>query len=222
MMNKHKMSDAASCLIVILTVIGTVVMLTNKNNGILAVYGIDNLKFFTVESNLLLGIAHLLFVLLSGGWNGQPVKPRLWLERLLFIATTATSLTFTIVVLFFGPMLGYAELFQGGNLYFHLIIPLLGIVSLSVFHRNRRIPMWETAAAMIPSVLYGLYYTAVLLFYGVHFPETDWYGFAAGGVIGSILTASAIFLTTWVLSAVLRLVSGGTGSRQNETQDKVR
>ena len=203
-MGRKKISRLLSGLIVLLTAIGTVITLTNTKEGVLTVYGAENLKFFTVESNLLVGIVHLISLLCDASWSGQ----RLWLERLNYVATVAVSLTFTVVVVIFGPGVGYAEMFKDANLFFHLIIPVLAALSFCVFHRNRRIPMGETALALIPTVLYGLYYTGVLLVRGIHFPETDWYGFASGGAAGSVITAAVILLITWVLALLLRLASG--------------
>ena len=205
-MGRPKISRLLSGLIVLLTAIGTVITLTNTKEGVLTVYGAENLKFFTVESNLLVGIVHLISLLYDASGSGK----RLWLERLNYVATVAVSLTFTVVVVIFGPGVGYGEMFRGANLFFHLIIPLLAIVSFCVFHRTRRVPMRETALALIPTVLYGLYYTGTLFRYGVHFPETDWYGFAAGGAVGSVITAAMILLITWVLALLLRLASGGS------------
>ena len=204
-MSRQTASRLMSGLITVLTGIGTVIMLTNNKEGILTVYGAENLKFFTVESNLLIGIVHLLSMFLYDA-SGQ--ERRLWLDRLTYVATVAVALTFTVVVAFFGPGVGYAEMFKDANLFFHLIIPVLAALSFCIFHRNRRIPMGETALALIPTVLYGLYYTGVLLVRGIHFPETDWYGFASGGAAGSVITAAVILLITWVLALLLRLASG--------------
>ena len=201
----------------VLTVIGLSITFTSREEGILTVYGAENLKFFTVDSNLLLGLAHLAALLLGvTGVLGKNGQLRLWTERLLYVATAAVSLTLTVVVCFFAPSLGLGPLTQGANLYFHLIEPVLAIVIFCVFHRGRHIPLWETAAAVAPSVIYGLYYTAVLLVRGVRFPDTDWYGFASGGPIGSLLTAAAVFLLTWLLALLLRLAAGGTRRRAAE------
>lgn len=212
-----------SALIVALTAVGIYVMLTSTNEGILVAYGAQNLKFFTVDSNLLLGLVHLAFLILAtSGILEKSAFLCLWMERLIYIATVAVSLTFTVVMCFFGPSIGYEPLFQDANLYFHLIIPVLGIAVLCIFHRGRLIPLRETATALIPSVLYGLYYTAILLARGVHFPDTDWYGFASGGVVGSFITAAGVFLTTWILALLLRLASGGGKRYARSEHDNVK
>ena len=78
-MSRQTASRLMSGLIAVLTGIGTVIMLTNNKEGILTVYGAENLKFFTVESNLLIGIVHLLSLFLYDA-SGQ--ERRLWLDRL--------------------------------------------------------------------------------------------------------------------------------------------
>lgn len=197
-----------------LTAVGTYIMLTTVSQGILIASGAQNLQFFTVDSNLLFGLVCLSDLVLGvTGVLQKNERVRLWMDRLWYIAAVAVSLTFTVVVVMFGPLVGYAPLFQDANLYFHLIVPVLGIVSFCAFHRDRAIPLGETAAALIPSLVYGAYYTAVLLVRGVHYPDTDWYGFAAGGIVGSVLTACAVFLITWVLALLLRLGAGGTKKR---------
>ena len=212
----------ASGLIAALTAVGVYVMLTYKGESILTAEGANNLQFFTVDSNLLLGLVHLAaLILTAAGLTEKNRDLSLWTERLIYIATVAVALTFVVVAGFFGPQVGYPPLFMGANLFFHLINPVLGIAALCILHRNRPIPLWETAAALIPSVLYGLYYTIVLLIYGVHFPETDWYGFAAGGAVGSVVTAFGVFLTTWLLAMLLRVLSGGA-KRRAESAPKAR
>ena len=215
---KKAVSLSASALIVALTALGAYITFTSTEEGILTVYGSSNLKFFTVDSNLLLGLVCLFDLLMTAaGRTEQSERLRLWLDRLIYIATVAVALTFTVVAAFFGPSIGYSGLYQGANLYFHLIIPVLGMVFLCTLRRNRPIPLWETAAALIPALLYGLYYTATLLIFGVHFPDTDWYGFAAGGVSGSVIMAGGIFLTTWLLALLLRALSGGAKRRAEKT-----
>lgn len=74
--------------------------------------------------------------------------------------------------------------------------------------------MRETLIAVIPSAVYGLYYTLVLLTRGVRFPDTDWYGFAQNGLGGSVVSAAGVFLVTWVLALLLRLAAGSAGKRK--------
>ncbi len=198
-----------------LTMLGLYQMLTHTGGGILIVSGVRNLKHFTVDSNLLLGLVCLAYIVLTAA--GVTARhPAVWLlaERALYVATVSVALTFTVVMLFFVPQTGLAPMIQGANLWFHLIDPVLAVVTFCAFHRDRPIPLRETAAALAPTVVYAVYYTAVVLVRGAHFPDTDWYGFTRGGVTGSIATAAGILLATWLLALALRLAAGGRISRK--------
>lgn len=201
----------SSALIVVLTAVGTAVSLTSRSVNLLTAYGLQNLKYFTVDSNLFLGLVCLTELLLAAARRaGRIAEIPAWIGTLQYIAAVAVALTFTVVMVFFGPAVGYAPLLREGNLYFHLLVPLLALISFCTLRRGRYIPLRDTALALIPSVLYGAYYTVTLLLYGAHFPSTDWYGFALGGIRGSVMSASGIFLLTWLLALLLRLAAGGT------------
>ena len=222
--DRERLRYGASALIAVLTAVGAYICFAKPGeDGILVAYGAENLKFFTVESNLFLGLVCLADLVLAVlGKTGRLRRRPPVMETLFYIASVAVALTFTVVVLFFGPGVGYAPLFRDANLYFPLIVPVLGMLSFCLFHRGRAIPLGETVLALIPSAAYGLYYTAVLLARGVHFPETDWYGFAAGGLRGSVLTAGGVLLTTWLLALLLRLAAGGAKHRGNRPEETKR
>ena len=205
---RYRLTLLSSGLIVVLTAIGTVVSLTSRSTNILTAYGLQNLKYFTVDSNLFLGLVCLTELALAAARRaGAIARIPGWIETLQYVATVAVALTFTVVMVFFGPAVGYAPLLQEGNLYFHLIVPAVALISFCTLRRGRYIPLAETALALIPSVLYGIYYTVTLLIHGAHFPFTDWYGFALGGVRSSVMSAAGIFLLTWLLALLLRLAA---------------
>ena len=204
----------SSGLIVVLTAIGAAVMFTKRNESILTAHGLQNLKYFTVDSNLFLSLACLAELVFAAAERaGRTDRDPPWLDTVIYAATVSVALTFTVVVLLFGPGIGYAPLFRGANLFFHLIIPVLAVAFFCTLRRDRQIPLGETALALIPPALYGAYYTAVLLLHGVHFPETDWYGFGSGGTARSVFTAAVILLLTWLLALLIRLLSGGRKCR---------
>ena len=212
----------SSALLVILTAVGTYITLTSRSKGLLTSFGVQNFKYFTVDSNLLLGLVCLAeLILTAAGVTARSERVRLWLERLVYVATVAVALTFTVVVCVFAPFVGLRPLVQDANLYFHLIEPVLAMLALCAFRRGRMIPLWETALALVPTTAYGLYYTAVLLARGVRFPETDWYGFASRGVVGSVAVAVFLHLLTWALALLLRLAAGGT-KRQARRRERRR
>ena len=226
MRNRHNkyLRVISSGLIVILVAIGAVITFTSTKEGLLTARGLQNLKYFTVDSNLFLGLVCLVDVIAAlidlehEKGPGSVPAARPLLELLRYTAVVAVTLTFTVVAVFFGPGVGYGFLYRDANLFFHLIIPVLGLLSFAATHRElpaslRPIPLWETLLALAPSVVYGVYYTVVLLVRGVHFPDTDWYGFAAGGVRGSMISAVGVLLATWLLALGVRLLAGGHRAR---------
>ena len=216
---KNRLSVLASAVIVLLTVWGLCLMFRSREEGILTARGLRNLKYFTVDSNLLAGLAHLAALVLSlTGASARRPRAAKAAESFLYISTVAVLLTFSVVVLFFGPTVGYRFLFRGTNLYYHLIIPVAACLFYCVFHRGRFIPMRETAAALIPALVYAVFYTVPILIRGAHFPVTDWYGFAKGGLSGSVIMASGIFLADWMIALLLRLAAGGTKKQSDRRE----
>ena len=75
--------------------------------------GLGNLRFFTVLSNLLAGIAAIIWLAVSGR-GGEGLRRA---ETLKFVAAAAVGLTFTVVMVFLGPLYGYPMMFTGANFF---------------------------------------------------------------------------------------------------------
>ena len=97
------------------------------------IYGMGiNAEFYTEDSNLLLLISSLLFVIFTL-YNKKIPK---WLSILKYIATIGVTLTFVVVLFILAPMAGYNfKLFMfGGTLIFHhTLCPLLGAITFMLF-----------------------------------------------------------------------------------------
>lgn len=76
--------------------------------GELAERGINSLKYFTVLSNLFAGLSSVIW-LISSRENGKASET---VERLKYIAAASVALTFTVVMVFLGPLYGYPEMFN--------------------------------------------------------------------------------------------------------------
>lgn len=129
-------------------------------------------RFFTVQSNAFCAISALLMCLAPGArWA--------WLAK--YVGTAAVSVTMLTVFLFLGPSMGGLKpLLSGGDLFMHLLTPLLAIVSFAIFER-RGMAFATALWGMLPVVLYGVWY----LYKAVFAPEgknwEDFYGFNKGG-----------------------------------------
>lgn len=173
-------------------------------DGALAGDGWSDLKYFTVESNLLTGVTAVLWLVLRAikGKGGAPK----WLSLLKYLAAVSVFVTFTVVILFLGPLYGYGRMYYGSNLFFHLIIPLLAILEM-IFLAEEDISFRESFLGMIPTLLYGVGYLVNCLMNGIGTWETvrnDWYGFLEWGYPIGILIFAVICLIAWGLGLALR------------------
>ena len=172
----------------------------------LAARGWESLKYFTVLSNLFSAVASLVYVLHCLVVGGQIP---LWLTILKLAAATAVMLTFLTVVLLLGPYFGYGKLFLGGNLWMHLVLPLLALVDCWLFVPIGKTPLWMTAFALLPTLLYGAWYLARVLRHGAARDGVvyDFYGFTRWGKEKIPVVAAGMLAFSWVIALLIRLGS---------------
>ena len=173
-------------------------------DGTLGGNGWSDLKYFTVESNLLVGATALLWVVLRLVTGGGKVPA--WVTYLKYLSAAAVFVTFSVVVLFLGPLYGYGKMYYGSNLFFHLIIPLAAVAEF-VFFEEGTIEFRKSFLAMIPPAVYGVGYLVNCLVNGVGSWETvrnDWYGFLEWGYAVGALFFVAICLIAWGLGLARR------------------
>ena len=190
---------------------------TVDKHGQFSAGGLENLKYFTVLSNLLQGVvsaccAWRLFTLLLGG--RRPFPPGL--IRMKYMATTSVALTFFTVLGFLGPVFGYENMYQGANFWFHLVVPVLSMVDFCLVDREGTVKAREIPFAALPMLLYGLFYVGNLRLNGVgRGADTyDWYGFARGGPKTAATVFLILTLSGLVLAALLRLPRRARGRKK--------
>ena len=173
--------------VVAFTVICVVGFFTRGGDGNMEVAGFTAFKYFTVDSNVLAAVAALCmlpwsFKTMLGG--RKAIKKSVL--RLKFVATAAVALTlFTVLFLLgpkygykFGMKYGYSLMYDGNNLFMHMISPLLMIISFCFAECKGEMRFRDTLLGLIPTVAYGAVYTAeVMLFKGWE----DFYLFNDGG-----------------------------------------
>lgn len=110
-MSSNKRTEAEfvfNLMIVILAAIGVVLMLTgNPEEGALQASGIENLKFYTVLTNVFCGLVALIYLLfiLLGKDTGK-------IRVLKLAAVCGVAITFAVVAFMFGPLYGYPQFYQ--------------------------------------------------------------------------------------------------------------
>ena len=180
--------------------------------------GLAILKFFTVQSNVLMGIVALVF----GCYRIRELKIGKLPPKAIFVikhvATAGVALTFLTVVLYLSPInpAGYFDLFTGANFFFHFLVPVIAIVA-QVFFDGEKMPFSYTVFGVIPMFLYGLWYIVNALTHlenGKVVPEYDWYYFLQGGTVMSIAIVVGMIVLAFAISALMWLIEKAVNGRK--------
>ena len=170
--------------------------------------GWSQFVFYTQLSNYFLlaaTMAHLYFLL-----KKEPVPKAV--NRLKYIATCTTTLTFVVVVAVLLPMYKrpYITFLNGANLFQHTLCPILGFVTLPFMNPVEK---RDSRLAMIPTGIYMLVMVPLNYFRVVEGPypflkvhNKPWYM--------SILWFFAISLVAFGIAVLLRKVCGKKGDRK--------
>lgn len=179
---------------------------TYESDAQLVTQSWENLKYFTVLSNLLSGIASAIYIFFtlrekSGNLPG-PVA------TLKLAGTTSVALTFFTVVVLFRLLWGLHGLFMGANLWYHLVLPIAAMISTAVFETNLTFKLRDAFVATIPMVLYGAAYYVNIVLNGMgEGPNSnDWYGLAAAGLQWAPVVFVTMFAGTFVMALALYCV----------------
>lgn len=180
--------------------IGIMLYLNGNDGGLLSSSGWENFKYFTVLSNVFCGIVAGVCLVTKGLTARCPM----WLMVLKLAAAAAVMVTFLVVACFFGPLYTYPVLYRGSNLWFHLIIPLLGMAEFCLM--DGEIPFRMTFLTGAPALVYGCFYMGNILINGKgQWPDTnDWYGFVNWGWGPAMVIFACIVLTNWGAACLLR------------------
>jgi len=203
--------------IVIFTGIGTYLMWSNTDSGSgLMASGFANLKYFTVLSNLFCGavaLIRLIFFALSAKFS---VLPKL-------MAASATGLTFLIIAAFLQPLYPNLNLYERGNLYFHLIVPLFAMAEFLIIKTREKIPFKYTLYSAALALAYGTYYLVNILINGIgEWPDTnDWYGFLNWGFPIGIAIFAFVVLMDFGIACLLRFLNNLINKLRAKKQEAV-
>lgn len=146
-MNSRNINIIINSLIVILEIIGFILVFNEL--------GITSLEYYTEDSNLLLLMSSIIFLIYILKNKELPA----WFESFRFVAVVSTTLTLIIVltVLSWTTDLGlYHLLFNGSMLYHHTLCPLLAILSFALFEN------YNTLKA-IKGLYFTIIYAAILI-----------------------------------------------------------
>lgn len=211
---KIKISIIVNVLIVIMTAFAIIAMFTgfkfmNTNDSILDTTKIDMLKYFTVQSNLFVGIVSLIFAIKQYKiLKGKKEEIELKYYVLKLMSTTAVGLTFFAVFTYLGPFTKYGlpAMLMNSNLFFHLIIPVLSIINFVFFEKTDKLKFKHVLWGLLPTFLYQIFYSINVLIHmenGKISYVYDWYLFLQKGTWIAIIGVPLFLLLTFFISLLI-------------------
>ena len=188
----------------VLTVVGTIVMLKGIDaDEYLGGKGLSALKYFTVQSNLLYGTYAGVFAVFELIYGSADTMPAI-LYIIKYVLTVGVTLTMLTVLFYLAPVVkkSYPPLFKGANLYFHLLVPLLGAISFCFFEKGAVISFWQIFLGLIPFGVYAAFYSVNSLSHsenGQVSTEYDWYHFLSKGTNKGVTSFMIMLIATFVI-----------------------
>lgn len=213
-MKKIKISIILNIIISLLALIATIIMFTGFKfmhgaEPVLETTKLGVFKYFTVDSNIFMGIISLVFVIYEIKLlkeNIKEIPTKVYILKLM--STVGVSLTLFVVFVYFVPITEWKVLpmIMNSNLFFHLIIPVLSIISFIFFENTNKLKYKYVLFGLLPTFIYGIYYLInVLVHVENHLVSTkyDFYYFVQNGVWTSVIVIPIIFVITYVISLIL-------------------
>ena len=170
-------------------------------------------KYFTTDSNIFLGIVSAVMIGLEISCLAKR-KYELPKSILLFklIATTAVTLTMLTTIFYLAPRdpVGSYNKFLDSNLFFHLIVPILALISFLCFEKTNKLSKKTPFFAILPVILYTVYYAINGFSHaqnGVIPADFDFYGFFDAGFVFAVILIPIMLFATYLISVVLWFVN---------------
>ncbi len=210
-MKKMKVAFGLNVLIFMLELFAVIWMMSGKGGGILSGSRLSALKYFTVDSNILLGITAIIAAIdekrvLDGKKSG--VSTSTLIAKL--VGTVGVTLTMIVTVFYLVPITaaayGVFALFTYSNFFLHLLNPILAIITFLFFEQTDKIAFRHTFTGIVPMLIYAVYYVSTALAHssdGRVLKGYDWYGFFAFGTESAVIIVPILILLTYGISFLL-------------------
>lgn len=210
-MKKRRYAVILNACLFLLEVFAVVWMMSGISGGILSASRLSVLKFFTVDSNILMGIAALIAAVDEGrvlkGIKAE-VSQGVYLFKL--VGTVGVTLTMLVTVFFLAPTTaatyGFFASFYYSNFFLHLLNPVLSIIIFVLFEKTDKISRGQIFTALIPVAIYEIYYALAAILNsenGVISEGYDWYGFFIGGISSAFIVLPLILVISYCISYTL-------------------
>ena len=220
--DRLKVSYILNIIIVAMVVLASIIMFAGINfmhaqDPVFEANKIAMIKYFTVDSNMLMGLASLVFLIEERKVikdTRKSINAGFYIFKL--VATVSVSVTFLTVFLYLGPGSdgGIASMLTNSNLFFHLLIPVLAIISFVYFERTNKIDRKYVKYGLIPTLIYAIFYISNVLIHVENFEVStkyDWYWFVQNGLWTALIVVPLMFLFTYLVSYTLYLLNHKRG-----------
>ena len=187
--------------VIVLVALAWLIMFVFSPKTALSVSGAESLKFFTVQSNLFAAVSAVLSLI-----NVLRNKKSRVVSALKLASSVSVTITFLTVLVYLGPLYGYGSMYSGGNLLFHLIVPVICILDF-IFLNDYMLKYKSSLFTVLCIGIYSVGYIAVILINGKGSGHNgnDFYGFLNWGLgIGIIMYA--VILAVAVLTGILFII----------------
>lgn len=167
-------------------------------------------RYFTTDSNILVGITTLILLVLDGKKLKDPAyeMPKAAVV-MQFVSTVSVVLTMMTVLLFLGPIRlfhngwkGFLDFYSENLIILHLTTPVLALISWCMLERSVRVSFRDCLWALVPTVVYSLVYLVMVV---VLQTWPDFYGFTFGGnLLFGLISLVVMYAATLLISMFLR------------------
>ena len=166
-------------------------------------------RFFTVDSNIFMGVISFIFIIKDIEFLKGKIKDidkRYYILKLM--STVAVAITFFVVFTYLGPISkgGIMSMLLNSNLFFHLVIPVLSMLTFTLFEGTSKLELKDIYYGVVPTVLYSIYYLINVLVHienGKVSPIYDWYWFVQGGLWNAFIVAPLMIVISCFISLIL-------------------
>ena len=190
--------------------------------GRLDAAGFEMYKYFTIQSNVLAGIAATILIIyellfIKGKINKLPN----WIYVLKLVGTVGVTVTFLVTAFYLTIVLDspWYLLYTNSNLIFHGIVPIICVISFIFFENNQDLKAFSIFIGISHMILYCIYYVTNVL---VHLEngqaplKYDWYMFAQAGMKYVPIVVVIMIGFTIGVSFILYLGNKKIGGKNNE------
>jgi hypothetical protein len=210
-MKKNKISLILNIIIVVLVGLGTIFMFTGikfmPDNAHLEERGLSMFKYYTVDSNILVGFASFLLVIFNILLLKKKIKqiPSL-IYIIKMIATAGISITFLVTFFLLVPQHGLYAMYNNNNLFFHLIVPILALVSF-IGYEQYDSKYRQAGLGLIPMTVYSIYYLTNIVTHLDQVAIYDFYGFLKGDINNMYYVIPVMFIGAYVISLLIIFIN---------------